>query len=172
MPALKLRRIDLSANTAAAQIIKLRDQFRIDSDVVPAASKKLTQSVFGTLLSPAQAAARICEEVKEKGLPAVLHYTELLDKVKLKPEMVAVQQTDPVQRAAIPVRALASRCRNARFRSTRIAPAISAHGTSRRLLSRRSGSLPFDLDDDDLPSSGSRSRENRCLHASQRHRCL
>ncbi len=94
MPALKLRRIDLSANTAAAQIIKLRDQFRIDSDVVPAASKKLTQTVFGSPLSPAQAAARICEDVRTKGLSAVLQYTEMLDKVKLKPEMVAVKQTE------------------------------------------------------------------------------
>src|SRR5580658_2088741 len=97
MPALKLRRIDLSANAAAAQIIKLRDQFRIDSDVVPAASKKLTQTVFGAPLTPAQAAAKICEDVKSKGLSAVLSYTELLDKVKLKPEMVAVGRADLAQ---------------------------------------------------------------------------
>lgn len=94
MPALKLRRIDLSANNAANQIIKLRDQFHIDSEVVTPASKKLTQSVFGVALSPAQAAARICDEVREKGLSAVLHYTELLDKVKLKPDMVAVPREE------------------------------------------------------------------------------
>jgi histidinol dehydrogenase len=94
MPALKLRRIDLSANNAAAQIIKLRDQFRIDSDVVSAASKKLSQSVFGELLSPAQAAARICEDVRAKGLASVLHYTEQLDKVKLKPDMVRVKPAE------------------------------------------------------------------------------
>ena len=57
MPALKLRRIDLSANTAAAQITKLRDQFRIDAEVVIPASKKLTQAVFGEALTPAEASS-------------------------------------------------------------------------------------------------------------------
>ena len=46
MPALKLRRIDLTANNAAAQITKLRDQFRTDADVVSANGKKLTQAVL------------------------------------------------------------------------------------------------------------------------------
>ena len=52
---------------AAAQITKLRDQFRIDSEVVSAASKKLTQAVFGEALSPAEAVERICNDVREKG---------------------------------------------------------------------------------------------------------
>ena len=47
MPTLKLRRIDLSAPNAAAQLTKLRDQFRTDSEIVSPASKKLTQAVFG-----------------------------------------------------------------------------------------------------------------------------
>ena len=73
MPALKLRRIDLTANNAAAQITKLRDQFRIDAEVVSAASKKLTQAVFGEALPPAKAVERICNDVRDKGLSAVLH---------------------------------------------------------------------------------------------------
>jgi histidinol dehydrogenase len=91
MPALKLRRIDLTTSNAAAQIVKLRDQFRIDAEVVSPASKKLTQAVFGEALSPAQAVSRICHDVQAKGLSAVLNYTELLDKVKLKPDMVRVK---------------------------------------------------------------------------------
>ncbi len=79
MPALKLRRIDLTASNAAAQIIKLRDQFRTDAEVVSAASKKKTQAVFGEALPPNRAVERICSDVREKGLPAVLHYTELFD---------------------------------------------------------------------------------------------
>jgi histidinol dehydrogenase len=94
MPALKLRRYDLSANTAAAQILKLRDQFRIDSEVVSPASKKLTQAVFREALTPMQVVERICSDVRAKGLPAVLHYTEQLDKVKLKPDMVRVKPDD------------------------------------------------------------------------------
>lgn len=94
MPALKLRRIDLSANSAAAQIIKLRDQFRIDSEVVSPASKKLTQSVFGEALTPVRAVERICSDVRDKGLSAVLSYTEQFDKVKLKPDMVRVKPAE------------------------------------------------------------------------------
>ena len=79
MPALKLRRIDLTASNAAAQIVKLRDQFRIDAEVVSAASKKKTQAVFGEALLPARAVEPICHEVREKGLLPRLHYTEAFD---------------------------------------------------------------------------------------------
>ena len=91
MPALKLRRIDLTASNAAAQITKLRDQFRIDAEVVTPAAKKLTQSVFGEALCPARVAERICQTVRDKGLPAVLTFTEQLDKIKLKPDALAVK---------------------------------------------------------------------------------
>jgi histidinol dehydrogenase len=94
MPALKLRRIDLSTPSATAQINKLRDQFRIDSEVVSPSSKKLTQAVFRAALTPNEAVARICGDVREKGLSAVLHYTEQLDKVKLKPDMLRVKPAE------------------------------------------------------------------------------
>jgi histidinol dehydrogenase len=91
MPALKLRRIDLTASNAAAQIAKLRDQFRLDAEVVSASAKKLTQAVFGEALSPARVAERICQTVRDKGLPAVLQFTEQFDKVKLKPDSLRVK---------------------------------------------------------------------------------
>ena len=91
MPPLKLRRIDLSAPNASAQLTKLRDQFRTDAEVVSPASKKLTQAVFGEPLSPARAVARICNDVRDEGLAAVLRYTEHFDKVKLKPDAVRVK---------------------------------------------------------------------------------
>jgi histidinol dehydrogenase len=94
MPTLKLRRIDLTASNAAAQLTKLRNQFRTDSEVVSPASKKLTQAVFGEHLTPARAVERICTDVREKGLPAVLSYTEQFDKVKLKPDMVRVKPAE------------------------------------------------------------------------------
>lgn len=91
MPALKLRWIDLTASNAAAQITKLRDQFYTESDAVSAASKKLTQAVFGEPLTPVRAVERICNDVRDKGLAAALHFTEVFDKVKLKPDMVRVK---------------------------------------------------------------------------------
>jgi histidinol dehydrogenase len=94
MPSLKLRRIDLSASNAAAQLTKLRDQFRLDSEVVSPASKKLTQVVFGESMPPVRAVERICTDVRDHGLPAVLRYTELFDKVKLKPDMIRVKAAE------------------------------------------------------------------------------
>jgi histidinol dehydrogenase len=94
MPALKLRRIDLSASNASAQITRLRDQFRYDSEVVSAAQKKLTHAVFGEHLSPVRAVERICTDVRDKGLPAALHYTEVFDKVKLKPDQLRVKPNE------------------------------------------------------------------------------
>lgn len=94
MPALKLRRIDLTANSATAQIVKLRDQFRTDAEVVSAASKKKTVAVFGEALPPVRAVERICNEVRDKGLPAALHYTELFDGVKLKPDQIKVKPAE------------------------------------------------------------------------------
>lgn len=94
MPALKVRRIDLSASNAAQQLAKLRDQFRIDGEVVTPQQKKLTQAVFGEALTPAQTVARICNDVRDDGLEAVLRYTEAFDKVKLKPDMIRVKESE------------------------------------------------------------------------------
>lgn len=94
MPSLKVRRIDLSANNASHQLAKLRDQFKLDGEVVSAQSKKLTQAAFGKPLSPIEAVERICNDVRDNGLEAVLKYTELLDKVKLKPDTIRVKESE------------------------------------------------------------------------------
>jgi histidinol dehydrogenase len=94
MPALKLRRIDLSAPNANQQLAKLRDQFKIDAEVVSPSSKKLTQTVFGEHLAPARAVQKICTDVRDDGLAAVLKYTEAFDKVKLKPDMIKVKPAE------------------------------------------------------------------------------
>ncbi|MGL6075103.1 MAG: histidinol dehydrogenase [Fimbriiglobus sp.] len=94
MAALKIRQIDLSANNSANQIAKLRDQFRMDSEVVSAASKKLTMAVFGKPLTPAEAVSKICSDVRDKGFESVVKYTELLDKVKLKKDNVRVSSDE------------------------------------------------------------------------------
>jgi len=90
MPALKLRRIDCTTGDTDKQLKDLREQFSSQGLVVSHASRKLTQTVFGEALPPAKAVARICEDVKKRGLSAVLHYTEQFDKVRLTPKMVRV----------------------------------------------------------------------------------
>jgi histidinol dehydrogenase len=93
MPTLKLRRIDLSASNATAQLVKLREQFRGD-DVATPANKKLYTAVFGEPLTPVQAVERICTDVRDKGMSAVLQYTEAFDKVKLKPDAIRVKPAE------------------------------------------------------------------------------
>ena len=94
MPALKVRRIDLSANNAAQQLAKLRDQFKLEAEVVSPQSKKLTLAVFGEALPPTRAVERICTDVRDNGLEAVLRYTEVFDKVKLKPDAIRVKESE------------------------------------------------------------------------------
>ena len=90
MPAFKLRRIDCTAPNAAKQLAALRTQFSNQAGIVSPTGRKLTQTVFGEAMAPAKVVERICEDVKKRGLPAVLHYTEQLDKVRLTPKMVRV----------------------------------------------------------------------------------
>jgi histidinol dehydrogenase len=94
MPGLKMRRIDLSSTNAVSQLYKLRDQLKLDAEVVSPSSKKLTQAVFGEALSPQQSVVRICQEIKQKGLEAALKFTEAFDKVKLKPDHIRVSAAE------------------------------------------------------------------------------
>lgn len=94
MANLKIRRIDLTSSDSKRQLARLREQFHHDNEVVSSQAKRLTQSVFGKALSPTEVVKRICDDVHEKGLTAVLHYTELLDKVKMKPDAIRVKESE------------------------------------------------------------------------------
>src|SRR5205814_5594885 len=61
-------------------------------------------AVFGKPLSPSEVAARVCNEVRQRGLPAVFHYTEQFDKVKLTASTfrVSQQELDRAHAAADP----------------------------------------------------------------------
>ena len=82
-PALKLRRIDCADPKAAKQLTDLRRLFCSQGEVLTPKARELSKRVFGEALPPSRAVARICADVQAKGLPAVLHYTEQFDKVKL-----------------------------------------------------------------------------------------
>jgi histidinol dehydrogenase len=90
LPAFKLRHIDCSTPNAVKQMAELRQQFSNHANIVSPAGRKLTQAVFGEALTPEKVVERICRDVKQRGLPAVLHYTEQLDKVRLTPKMVRI----------------------------------------------------------------------------------
>jgi histidinol dehydrogenase len=82
-PPLKLRRIDCADPKAPKQLTDLRRLFCSQGEVLTPKARELSKRVFGEALPPARAVARICADVQAKGLPAVLHYAEQFDKVKL-----------------------------------------------------------------------------------------
>ena len=85
-----MRRISHTAADAADQLQQLCRQLSLQADVVSPRGRALTEQVFGQALTPAQVVERICTDVKQHGLPAVLRYTEQLDKVRLTAETLRV----------------------------------------------------------------------------------
>lgn len=97
MPSIKIRRIDCSGGNAAKQLAALQAQSENLSNVVTPAAKKLTQAVFKETLTPTQVVERVCNDVKNKGLASVLHYTEAFDKVKLTAKNIRVTPEEMAQ---------------------------------------------------------------------------
>src|SRR5258708_8423833 len=89
-----MRRISYRAADAAEQLQQLCRQLSLQADVVSPRGKALTEQVFGAALTPAQVVERICTDVRQRGLPAVLHYTEQLDKVALTAETIRVSDAE------------------------------------------------------------------------------
>jgi histidinol dehydrogenase len=90
MDTVTLRRIRLADPASAAQLTALRDRLGTRGDVVSARGRELTREVFGETLSPARVVERVCADVKARGLPAVLHYTEQFDQAKLTADTIRV----------------------------------------------------------------------------------
>ena len=104
MPMLKVRRIHHAAADAVQQLTALRNQLSLQAEVVSPRGKQLTEKVFGEALPPARAVERICNDVRTKGLKAVLHYTEQFDQVRLDAGSIRVSLDELAQahRAAAP----------------------------------------------------------------------
>lgn len=76
---LNIARIDTREAGAAAAIGKLRAALAVDGNVVSEAGRRKTVEVFGEPLSPVEVVERICRDVRERGVAAVLQYTAKLD---------------------------------------------------------------------------------------------
>ncbi len=96
MPSFTMRRISYTAADAAEQLQQLCGQLSLQADVVSPRGRALTEQVFGQALTPAQVVERICNDVRTRGLPAVLHYTEQFDKVSLTAETLRVSDEEIV----------------------------------------------------------------------------
>ncbi len=89
-----MRRISHTAADAADQLTQLCRQLSLQADVVSPRGRELTMQVFGAALTPGQVVERICTDVRARGLPALLHYTEQLDKVRLTPDTLRVSAAE------------------------------------------------------------------------------
>ena len=91
---LAIPRIDTRDPGSAAQIAALRAKLAPEGNVVSEAGRRKTIEVFGEPLTPVQVVERICGEVRERGLPALLEYTAKLDGKQLSASDLRVPATE------------------------------------------------------------------------------
>jgi histidinol dehydrogenase len=94
MATLTLRRIRCAEPDAPRRLAALRDQLGAQGNVVSARGRQLTERVFGEALPPGRVVERICADVRSRGLEAVLHYTEQLDRARLTAETLRVHTAE------------------------------------------------------------------------------
>ena len=101
---LNILRIDSSRDDIQAAMRDLRHKLSPRGDIVSQEGRKKTEEIFGEPLSPVEVVERICTDVAQKGLEAVLDYSARIDRAELTPETIRVtrdqldeahQQADP-----------------------------------------------------------------------------
>lgn len=95
--ALRIERVSYGSPEAARQLQEVRRRLSLQADIVSPRSRELTEKVFGAALTPGQVVERVCRDVREKGLEAVLHYTAQFDGVKLTAKTVRVNPKEIAQ---------------------------------------------------------------------------
>jgi histidinol dehydrogenase len=91
---LSIPRIDCSRDDAREAILALRRQLSPRGDVVSPQGRARTIEAFGEPLSPRQVVARICGDVRDRGLDAVLDYARKLDRAELTPDTMRVSDAE------------------------------------------------------------------------------
>jgi histidinol dehydrogenase len=91
---LNIRRIDSRREDLRAAMVELRARLSPEGNVVSEAGRRRTIEVFGEPLSPAQVVERICRDVAEKGVAAVLDYSARIDKAPLSAETLRVPEAE------------------------------------------------------------------------------
>src|SRR5580693_4463663 len=91
---IRIATIDCSRDDAAATFATLRAKLSPKGNVVSEAGRRRTIEIFGQPLSPQQVVERICCDVRERGLAAVLEYGRKLDKKELTLETLRVQPAE------------------------------------------------------------------------------
>ena len=139
--------IDLAEADGRDRLAALRAKLVSQGDVISPASRQRTIDVFGEPLSPRQVVERICEDVRAKGLPALLDYTARIDRADVTAEtlFVAPEALAAAHAAADP--AFLAAVRRVRDRVTRFQEAVLSRDVTVSLAgggSLRQRYLPLD----------------------------
>jgi histidinol dehydrogenase len=89
-PAVSIPVIDCRRDAAEPLFRALRDKLSPRGDIVSEAGRQRTIELFGEPISPEQVVERICRDVADRRLEAVLHYTSRLDRCELTADTLRV----------------------------------------------------------------------------------
>lgn len=94
--SLRIPTIDCRHNSLEAERLlgELRHKLSPRGDIVSPAGRQRTIDLFGEALSPQAVVERICGDVRQDGLQAVLHYTEKLDRKSITAETLRVSSQE------------------------------------------------------------------------------
>lgn len=95
--SLKIRRIDSRRDDIRAAMDELRRRLSPRGEVVSQEGRRRTIEIFGEPLSPLEVVRRICRDVQERGLEAVLDYSARVDKAELTPETLRISPDELAQ---------------------------------------------------------------------------
>jgi histidinol dehydrogenase len=91
---LKIERIDTRRDDFRPMLARLRERLSPRGNIVSEAGRRKTVEVFGEALSPAQVVERICRDVRDRGLSALLDYSLRIDKAELTPDNLRVPDAE------------------------------------------------------------------------------
>jgi histidinol dehydrogenase len=83
-------RIDLASADGRARLDALRRTLASQGDLVSPAGRQRTIDVFGAPLTPRQVVEKICSDVREQGLAALLDYTRRIDRADVTADTLLV----------------------------------------------------------------------------------
>lgn len=86
--------LDAACDDVPAYLQSLRDKLSPDGSIVSPRGRELTEKVFGRALTPQEVVRTICDDVRQRGVEAVLHYTRQLDGVELTAETLRVPEQE------------------------------------------------------------------------------
>lgn len=91
---LNITTIDCTRDDATALFSELREKLSPRGNVVSEAGRQRTIELFGEPLSPQEVVERICDDVRDQGLDALLDYSQKLDQKQLTPETMRVSAAE------------------------------------------------------------------------------